>query len=750
MYSMTHALHKKTQVILFLMVSSLSITATPDVLQDNFAAPGGGPRPHTMFHWVDGNISAEGMRKDLAALSEAGIAGVELFNLNNHAPDGPVGFLSPQWMDVFKQSLEAAAEHGIEFSLFNCDGWSSSGGPWITPEQSMQIVTWSETLIDGGKKVDVELPRPPIREDFYSEIAVLAVPDRPERGNLIEKLRPSVEVNTGNVRVDRLLDENWETFEQIHPSRGETARLRFCFDSPVTVRSALIASQRRQDNRSVELQWSEDGMQWNRLATLDAWVVERRSVPIGAANFEPVTARCFRFVSQKDNPLLLSEVQLSGSYRVPDFDRRAGYIRSVPPIPAAESFPDEAGHVVDPGEVIDLTGRVDTSGRLRWQAPAGAWTVIRIGHTSTGTHNHPATPEGTGLECDKLSREAVKVHFDHYAGRMIEQAGEFAGSTFKGIALDSFEAASLNWTKRLPESFEQRTGYSLRPWLLTLTGRVVESLESTDRVLWDFRRVLADLYTENYFRYMAELCAEHGMELVNEPYGDGNFNSMEGAGRSGVIMTEFWAHRPFRTENDNRGAMMSAAHTYGKKVVAAEAFTSVPRFAAWKNHPSALKRQADEMFCRGVNRMVFHSYAHQPWPDHILPGMTMGRWGLNFERTCTWWPMAHAWIDYLTRCQYLLQEGLFAADIALFIGEYRPDILPPLDLPDGYAFDYMNPEVLLSRTEGKEGRIVLPDGMDYKLLMLPDERRMSLPVLHKISDLVEAGAVVAGPKPQRT
>jgi hypothetical protein len=269
-------------------------------------------------------------------------------------------------------------------------------------------------------------------------------------------------------------------------------------------------------------------------------------------------------------------------------------------------------------------------------------------------------------------------------------------------------------------------------------------------VLWDFRRVLADLYTENYFQYMAELCAEHGMELISEPYGDGNFNSMEGAGRSGVIMTEFWAHRPFRTVHDNRVAMMSAAHTYGKKVTAAEAFTSVPRFAAWKNHPYALKRQADEMFCRGVNRMTFHSYAHQPWPDHVLPGMTMGRWGLNFERTCTWWPMAHVWIDYLTRCQYLLQEGFFAADVAFFIGEYRPDILPPLDLPDGYAFDYMNPEVLLSRTEGKEGRIALPDGMEYKLLMLPDERRMSLPVLQKISDLVEAGAVVAGPKPQRT
>ena len=731
------------------VAGSLSTHAS-DTLRNNFLVPQGDARPHTWLHWMDGNVSAEGMRKDLAALKEVGIAGVQLFNLGNHAPDGPVDFLSPQWLNIFKQSLEAAAEYGIEFSLFNCAGWSSSGGPWITPEHSMQIVTWSETSIDGGKAVDVELPLPPTREDFYREIAVLAVPDRSGRGNLIQKLRPSVEANTGKVRIDRLLDENWDTFEQVRPKKGEAAQLGFRFDSPVAVRSALIASQRRQNNRDVELQWSKDGKQWNHLATLDAPNPHQRSVPIGSANFGPVTASYFRFVSQKDLPLLLSEVRLSGDYVVPDFAKRAGYIRSVSPIPAAESFPDESGHVVDPREVVDLTERVDTSGRLRWQAPEGSWTVIRIGHTSTGASNHPSPPEGQGLECDKLNREAVKVHFDHYAGRMIEQAGELAGSTFKGIALDSFEAASQNWKSGLPESFEQRTGYALRPWLLTLTGRVVESLDSTDRVLWDFRRVLADLYTENYFQYLHELCAEHGMILINEPYGDGNFNSMEGAGRSDVIMTEFWAHQPFKTWQDNRGAMMSAAHIYGKKIAAAEAFTSVPRFAAWKNHPYALKRQADEMFCRGVNRMAFHTYAHQPWPDHILPGMTMGRWGINFNRNTTWWPMAHAWIDYLTRCQHLLQEGLFAADIAFFIGECRPDTLPPIDLPDGYAFDYMNPEVLLNRVEAKEGRIVLPDGMEYKLLMLPEERRMSLPVLRKISELVEAGAVVAGPKPLRT
>jgi hypothetical protein len=330
--------------------------------------------------------------------------------------------------------------------------------------------------------------------------------------------------------------------------------------------------------------------------------------------------------------------------------------------------------------------------------------------------------------------------------------GPLAGKSLNNVLVDSYEVGSQNWTPRFREEFQQRRGYDPLPWLPVMTGRVVESLEASERFLWDLRRTVADLFADHYYGHFATLCHQHGMLFSTEGYGNGPFDNLTCAGRADIPMSEFWTG----WGNDNSGSKeaASAAHTYGRKFVGAESFTATPENGRWQNHPYSLKALGDLIYCGGVNRFIFHRYAHQPWLDRF-PGMTMGPWGFHFERTVTWWEQGSAWLRYLARCQYLLQEGLFVGDLCYFYGEGasaglpgRGGLRPPP--PPGYDYDGCNAEVLLTRTSVQDGRLVLPDGMSYRVLVLPDTDTMTPKLLRKVRDLVQAGATVVGPKPQKS
>jgi hypothetical protein len=406
-----------------------------------------------------------------------------------------------------------------------------------------------------------------------------------------------------------------------------------------------------------------------------------------------------------------------------------------------------ADAVVPRDKIVDLTSKLDKDGRLTWDVPPGNWTILRLGHTPTGKDNHPAPEEGRGLECDKLSRAAVERHFNGLLGKLIEDVGPAAGKTFVHAHIDSWEVNVQNWTPGFREEFARRRGYDPLPLLVAATGRIVDSLEISERFLWDFRKTIGELLLENYADGMRELAHRHGMKLSIEAYDNGPFDDLAYAGRADLPMGEFWLPNKespsMRLETCRE--MASAAHTYGKPICGAEAFTAFPEQARWQNHPYSLKALGDVAFCEGINRFVFHRYAHQPWLDR-RPGMTMGKWGVHYERTQTWWELSRPWHEYLARCNYLLQQGLFAADICYLQTEGVPNGAVYYNRT-AYEFDACSAEVVLKRMTVRDGRLVLPDGMSYRILALPPHETMTPELLGKIEELVEAGATVVGPRP---
>ncbi len=806
-------------------------------LEQGFLRPPHSARPHTWWHWMNGNITARGITKDLEEMAWVGLGGAQIFNVSCDIPHGPVRFGSQRWLELVGHAIREAGRLGLEIVLHNCAGWSSTGGPWIDPEHAMQMLVWSEVHVKGPRKLDIFLPCPPTRFNFYRDIAVLAFPEVK-----MSDFSPKVTASASDFDTSKIMDGRLDTASYLPlPSLERPQFVQFEFPQPFTARSLTIVPSGGPCDHRGALQVSDDGKNFR---TVRKFAIPRGFMirPVLTLVFKPVKGRFFRVAfthpARGARSIGVAEIEISPMLRVENISAKACYFRAnapafgpfvkAPPecvIPREKIFdltkravfmrPKLMGKLKilkavygvlgDPKRCIDVTEQlrrmvknnalcvkasneiagdpaygvvkqlrveyklgdasfVETvtegdwlvlppSGarkvlRLTWSVPEGSWTILRIGHTPTGKTNHPAPPEGTGLECDKLSREGARLHWEKHLEKIVKTAGPLAGKALKGFLIDSYEVGPQNWTANFPDEFRRRRGYSPLPFLPVITGRVVDSLEVSERFLWDFRRTIAELFAENYYGYFAERCHEHGMELYVEPYGNGPFNDLTCGGRADVPMGEFWVGSKWW---GSCKLAASIAHTYGKRVVGAESFTASPQNGAWKNYPYALKALGDLIFCVGVNRFIFHRFAHQPWPEReLFPGMTMGPWGFHFEWTNTWWRQAPAWIDYLSRCQFLLQQGTFVADICYFIGEGEPNSFRTHPSPPkGYDYDCCNREVLMRmRVEG--GRVVSPGGTSYAVLVLPHTDRMTPELLRKVAELVREGATVYGPKPRRS
>jgi hypothetical protein len=433
--------------------------------------------------------------------------------------------------------------------------------------------------------------------------------------------------------------------------------------------------------------------------------------------------------------------------RIDNLQAKAAYKREDNITPSADTS-SPAEKVVAKTKIYDLTDKLGEDGKLTWDAPEGNWTIMRIGYTPTGAVNAPAPKAGRGLEVDKLSRMALDEFFAGMMQTVIDDNRDLIGKGLNDALVDSYEVGSQNWTPLLRTEFIQRRGYDPLPWMVTLSGRVVENLAQSERFLWDYRRTIAELFDENYFGYFTELCHRHGLTSSVEPYGNGLFNDLTAGSSFNIPMSEFWVSGGTL---ETAKIASSIAHTNGQKVVGAESFTAAPQEGRWQMDPYAMKALGDSAFCLGVNRFIFHTYAMQPWLDQV-PGMTMGPWGTRFGRTNTWWEQSTAWMKYIARCQYLLQQGQFVGDVCYYVGEDSPVSMrvgnPPL--PAGYDYDGLSVELLLNKLSVRDGRLVLPDGMSYRVLVLPPTDVMTPRVAEKIKELVAGGATVIGPKPTRS
>ena len=439
----------------------------------------------------------------------------------------------------------------------------------------------------------------------------------------------------------------------------------------------------------------------------------------------------------------------SGGYRIPGIESKAAFqSRGLHAPGKGELSPNG---IIERAAVTNLTAQMDAGGRFVWDVPPGEWTVLRLGHSSTGAENAPAPGTGRGLECDKLGTAGIEANFTGMMAKLAGDTGisdapppiggrERAGGLV-ATHIDSWENGSQNWTAKMREEFQQRRGYDLTPFLPVFTGRVVGSLEISERFLWDVRRTVSELVIENYAGRFHRLANSSGMRFTVEAYG-GPCDCIPYGGQSDEPMGEFWT--PGGGSIETCRGMASAGHIYGKRIIGAEAFTSGDQ-ERWREHPALLKALGDRAFCEGINRFVFHRYAMQPWLDY-RPGMTMGPWGQHYERTQTWWEQSRAWHEYLARCQFLLRQGLFVADVCYLQAEALPLGFGSHPRP-GYDWDECTDDAVLARMSVRDGRVVLPDGMSYRLLVLSDSRAMTPRLLGKVKDLVAAGATVVGPPP---
>ena len=739
-------------------------------IKANFLNPPDSAKPHTFWSWMNGNITKEGITADLEAMKRVGVSGADIFNLRTGVPPGPVTVASPEFFALTTHAAREAARLGIELGMMNCAGWSTSGGPWIKPEQSMQMVVWSEAHAKGPTRFEAVLPKPQTNAGYYQDIALLAFPTPPEEGPSMAEAGAKFSYGEDSQALDgaKLTDGNASESVNVPAANGaagavgrkaavkakaaakaegkptikgaDQQTINIEFPAPFTARSLTLSFEKFRQALRGELESSSDGSNFDTVTAFELkW-------PADSVNFEKVAARYYRLSFK--NAAVLGEVKLSGAERIEDIPAKSGYDCESPYFTGKK--PSSPGGAIRRDQIVELSSKISSDGKLVWDVPQGNWTLLRIGHTSTGVENHPAPDAATGLECDKLSKKALDAHFAGFIGEALkaERAAGVKGLT--GVTVDSWEARSQNWTPGFREEFRKRMGYDPVPNLAVLTGRPVESAESSERFLWDLRRTVADMLVENYAGHLSELCHQNGLKLSIEGYGTGCLDSLPYAGRADATQGEFWQGAVPKWTMIKQ--MSSAAHIYGKQIAGAEAFTTNEE-GKWKNYPFRLKPLGDEVFTLGVNRLVFHRYAHQPWLDR-KPGMTMGTFGLHFDRTETWWEQARAWLAYLARCQYLLQQGTFVADLACLMPEqafdsYYMGTLAHVTPPPGFDNDALSAEMLNQMTV-KQKRLTLPSGMSYQVLMLPPATQMRVAQLRKIKQLVEEGAVVCGLPPQHS
>ncbi len=714
--------------------------ASADPLAADFDAPPPSARPRTFWFWMNGNVSADGITRDLEAMKRAGVGGFFAYDGSTYLPAGPAAYLQPHWRDLMTHAIREANRLGLDAGMQNGPGWSSSGGPWITPERSMQQLVWTETTVRGGGLVDLSLARPQANRDHYQDAMVIAFPAQPGEETRYEDEIARLASSDGVERPAATLSDGLAS-TAVDFEEGRPLILEFTRPLALHGLSAWAAEGKRFATLNLEV--STDGVAFTSLGRVPNPPRQGIAGP-GVRDFaEPVTARFLRLTPTRSGSV--GELVFHRAPRVHDWGAKANFDYRVT---GQLRLPEKNQAGIDPATVRDLSALV-REGRLIWEVPPGAWTVLRLGHTTTGKENVAASEAGRGLECDKLDPTGIELHFKTVIDQVMADAKAAGAGALRSLEIDSYEAGMQNWTRNFPAEFERRAGYSILGYMPALLGRVVGDAARTERFLYDFRRVQADMMAEYYYGRAASLAREHGLTFYVEGYGPGNFDELRVSGLPEVPMTEFWTRTPW-TPNRPVKMVTSAAHIYGKPVVAAEAFTGEFRTSRWLEYPYALKILGDDMMAAGVNQFYFHRYAHQPHPDAV-PGMTMGPYGSHLERTNTWYEKAGEWTHYLARVQQVLRHGRPVADVLYFTGERAPDpsqMAMPV-LPPGYTYDLVNTDVLLNRLRVENGDYMLPEGGRYRLLVLPKEMEAMSPELaQRLREFVEAGAALAGPRPR--
>ena len=709
----------------------------------DFKDPFGKVQTGCYWYWMAGNVTCDGVRKDLEAMKRAGIDRAYIGDIGEggNSP-GPVKTFSPEWEKALATAFETASRLGIEIGIFNSPGWSQSGGPWVRPEMSMRRFVSSSVVVEGPKD-SVVLPQPKFECAPASDARDILVVAYPVPQGFAERLE--------------VRDENGS----LRTNGGSKIVVELQSKTPFTAQGVELAfaSGRASGNVVVE---AEDGGTWRTVCVMPFSRVNHNSgvgfaphAPIVAA-FRPTTASRFRVTvnPNRKDAASFSSVAVCGAPLVARAYEKSLAKMFETPLPLWNEYqwPDDpenlSGTALDPAKAVVLTGKVAPDGRLDWKVPAGRWVVFRFAAAPTGAMNSPANPEATGYEVDKMSREHVAAHFDAYLGKILARTPPAHRKAIRYAVLDSYEKGGQNYTDDFSAKFKASFGYDPMPYLPALFGMSVGSRDDSNRFLWDLRRFIADEVAYSYVGGLREASNANGMRTWLECYGHWGFPGefLQYGGQSDGIAGEYWS-RGDLGNIENRAAS-SCGHIYGKRLIWAESNTcGGPAFG---RSPADLKGRTDRFFAEGINATLLHLYIHQAYERQ--PGITAW-FGNEFNRHNTWFTQMDVFTGYLKRANYMLQQGLNVADIAYFIGEDAPKMTGVANPapPRGRQFDYINGEVLRETAFVDEaGRLSLPHGTKYEVLVLPKLETMRPEMLLAVERLVKDGAFVIGPKPRRS
>lgn len=729
---------------------------TPANLAEGFVTPPDSIQTSVYWYWLSGNISKEGVVKDLEAMKRAGINRAFIGNIGlgeMATPYKPVELFTDEWWEVTHAALKRASELGIEIGMFNSPGWSQAGGPWIEPGQAMRYLASSGARVTGGRKIDIELKKP--AADFQ-DVRVIAYPVPAQAGVSLTAAGTRV-ASSCAAEPQNLIDGDRET--EVIFDGTPVIVFDFTADKDIDLRNITVWPACRPIRAEAELQVKQDG----GYRTVASFGIDRSNpnIEVGFDPYAPVsvsvdktTGREFRLIVRgAGRDTGFKEVLLSSVPRVERYAEKTFAKMFQTPLPYWNEYQwrdqpvlDDPALAVDPSKVIDITACLDGD-RLVWEAPAGDWAVMRTGMRPTGMQNSPAAPEGTGLEVDKMTSAYLQHHFDAFIGEVLRRIPAEDRTSFRVIVADSYEKGGQNFTDTFFSDFKDRYGYDPLPFLPVYDGVVVGSQELSDRFLWDMRRMAADKLAYAHIGGLREIAHKYGLTLWLENYGHWGYPGefLQYGGQSDEVGGEFWGEGSLG-DIENRAAS-SCAHIYGKRKVSAESFTSAGN--DFGRHPAMVKPRGDRFFSEGINNTLLHVYITQPGDEQ--PGMNAW-FGTEFNRNNTWFSHIDLFTAYLKRVNYMLQQGLNVADAAYFIGEDAPKMTGITDpaLPKGYQYDYINGEVLLERATVKDGMWTLPHGTQYRILVLPKLTTMRPELLARLQTLVGEGGVLLGPAPQRS
>lgn len=742
----------------------------PRELVQGFSNPPSCARPAAYWCWMNGYVDEPQALWEIQEFRRKGLTCLYVFDIGARdgdvkVPAGPA-FMGPQWVKTFANVVREAAKCDMEMGLITSSSWNA-GGPWVTPEYGAMGLFTTQVTCEGPADFTATLPQPELPAaaskhpaglpPIYRDIAVLAVPaenvyDRP---TFVFQLAPPGRHVVDHVILCNTESEDPQVTGPLHRFVKEFAvYLSDTNDAPDAFRLVLKG----------ELQPTVEPQRFDFPATPARFVkLELLS------RHNPAQTRWelgeFELYS-KEGKNVVSRMVENGSRTGAALIRFTTQWRSSGPY-SADCIHDGVRNgpkgswasadqppllIADPGQVVDLTAHLDEQGSLHWKVPPGKWRIIRFGYGNTGQSLVLPSPNSAGWVIDHFNPAATDWHFKHILEPLIEELGPLNRTALKQLYVCSYELRGATWTPALPEEFARRRGYDLKPFLPVLVGCIMKDETTTRRFIRDYETTLSDLIVDGFYGRATAICHQHGLKLCAEAGGPGlplhpvPVDALKAQGAIDIPRGEFWVDEHIWVVKETA----CAAQIYGKPIVDMEAFTS---WRHWQDGPAELKPIADRAFCEGANHFTFHTAAHRP-KEAGLPGWVYSA-GTHFSPSIAWWPLADAFVDYIARCSFLLQQGEPVTDVCYYYGDrgfnfvMEKSIDP--ELGPGYDYTVTNSEALLTRAAVKNGRIVFaPDQEGVALLVLPPGSELTPEVAEKLESLIREGAIVVGTKPQHS